>query len=233
MRFKDKFKYFEDSRFDHRPGFNGSTESPEYAIFLAHRMARSHYRNSDVTEIASMAAQMAERLIDFEADLKKTVAGNCSPDEKHCSCVPHLWHAYFELSNQVVQTFAPHLGFPRAPDENGKEDPNAPYVVDSLVAEDIIDLADKQFQTWQAWMKEHEPQWSSEVPTEPGHYWFYGTSEAERRSPYERTLKSRLCQFRLAGGENKYLAVICEGNFIYPASEGYVGKWLKFTPPTP
>lgn len=101
MKFVDPYKYFEGkSRLEYVRGFKGEENSPEHALHLAHRMALSHYRGTDVHELASMAAQMAERLIDFEADFKKTVADTCAPDEKHCSCVPHLRRALDELAKK-------------------------------------------------------------------------------------------------------------------------------------
>lgn len=213
--------------------FDGDQNSPQYVLFLADEVMSKTTFNGTTARFVYLARRLAERLIDFEADFKKTVADTCAPDEKHCSCVPHLRRAYHELSNQVVQTFAPHLGFPRAPDENGNEDPNAPYVVDPFVAEDIIGLAGEQFETLLAWKKSNEPRWSSEIPTVPGHYWFYGTNSLSRHPDFQSgkgpchievervSAYSEACNYRHRSFE------------IRPYDDGYVGKWLKFTPPTP
>lgn len=242
--------------------FDGDQNSPQYVLFLADRIEATTTFNGTMARFIYLARRLAERLIDFEADFKKTVADTCAPDEKHCSCVPHLRRAYCELSNRVVQTFAPHLGFPHAPDENGDEDSNAPYVVDPFIAEDIIDIVDRSLTTIVELVQQFDdgslgnekysplartayflkvaairlnPSWSSEVPTEPGYYWFYGTSEYERNRPaeYGIAVVPRLCKMYKGGGEHQFNCFTMQGEFMYPTSEGYIGKWLKFTPPTP
>ena len=40
---------------------------------------------------------LEERVRDFEDDFKNTLSEKCAPDEKHCSCVPHLRRRIAEL----------------------------------------------------------------------------------------------------------------------------------------
>lgn len=40
---------------------------------------------------------LEERVKDFEEDYRNTLSGKCAPDEKHCSCVPHLLRRIAEL----------------------------------------------------------------------------------------------------------------------------------------
>lgn len=40
---------------------------------------------------------LEERIQDFEEDYRNTLSGKCAPDEKHCSCVPHLRRRIAEL----------------------------------------------------------------------------------------------------------------------------------------
>ena len=43
---------------------------------------------------------MRTRLADLEDDFRRTIAENCAPDERHCSCVPHLRRALREAEKE-------------------------------------------------------------------------------------------------------------------------------------
>ena len=52
--------------------------------------------------------------------------------------VQRLRNALHDQNTTITQTLAAAMGcYPHAPDENGKEDPSAPYVVDPSIAEDV------------------------------------------------------------------------------------------------
>lgn len=42
---------------------------------------------------------LRERNEQFEEDFRKVVSEKCAPDEKHCSCVPHLRRALKEATS--------------------------------------------------------------------------------------------------------------------------------------
>lgn len=89
-------------------------------------------------------------------------------------------------------------------------------------------------------------EWSTEIPTEPGYYWFHGTSDMMRRnvsfknvggflvtSPNPLPAKTILARVKSAGGSKQFTVYISDGAYIYPKQEGYIGHWLKFDPPVP
>lgn len=45
---------------------------------------------------------LRERLADFQADYHKVMSDQCAPDERHCSCVPHLRARIAELERERV-----------------------------------------------------------------------------------------------------------------------------------
>lgn len=45
---------------------------------------------------------LRERLADFQADYRKVMSDQCAPDERHCSCVPHLRARIAELERERV-----------------------------------------------------------------------------------------------------------------------------------
>jgi len=90
-------------------------------------------------------------------------------------------------------------------------------------------------------------EWLKEVPTEPGHYWFHGTTAFGRRRtksvvgdcgwrvfvPDPEPAKTRMVQINVAGGNRPFLVYMTGGAFIYPDQEGYEGLWQKFDLPVP
>ena len=236
------------------------SESPQHVLVLADRILATTAHSGTTARFIHLVRRHIERLINIEDDFKSIVHRECAPDEVHCSCVPHLRRAYYELSERVVQSLAPLLGFPHAPDENGNEDTNAPYVVDPFVAEDIVELTVTRLRELveQAQLLEPnsvdsttlgcisyalesshqrlQPLWFDEIPTEEGDYWFYGRSEYERNSSYvdSTPVRTRLVKFRLGGREpHIHLYATMEGSFAYPRDEKFIGKWSKVAIPTP
>lgn len=45
---------------------------------------------------------LRERLADFQADYRKVMSDQCAPDERHCSCVPHLRARIAEMERERV-----------------------------------------------------------------------------------------------------------------------------------
>lgn len=78
--------------------------------------------------------------------------------------------------------------------------------------------------------------WTTEVPTEPGYYWFYGTSDTERRcglTPWLRFVTVRPPTER----EQVFLhglplLYIYEGCLIYPESHRINCYWQRIPTPT-
>lgn len=44
------------------------------------------------------------RLVDLQDDYRATLAEDCAPDERHCSCVPHLRRRVRELEDELDQS---------------------------------------------------------------------------------------------------------------------------------
>lgn len=51
---------------------------------------------------APQLVERAERAQDFEDDYRKVMSDQCAPDERHCSCVPHLRKRIAELERERV-----------------------------------------------------------------------------------------------------------------------------------
>ena len=51
-----------------------------------------HYvlREADFDALVAEVKRLRERISDFEDDFRKVTSETCAPDERHCSCVPHL-----------------------------------------------------------------------------------------------------------------------------------------------
>lgn len=54
----------------------------------------------DIAALLRAGIAASERLEDIEADFRAVVNGECAPDEKHCSCVPHLKRALKQASEE-------------------------------------------------------------------------------------------------------------------------------------
>jgi len=54
---------------------------------------------ADLKALLEEIEVLRERNEQLEEDFKKVVSENCAPDEKHCSCVPHLRRALKEATN--------------------------------------------------------------------------------------------------------------------------------------
>lgn len=48
-----------------------------------------------------MSTTSCERCEDFAADARKVLSQRCAPDERHCSCVPHLRAEIDRLSAEL------------------------------------------------------------------------------------------------------------------------------------
>jgi hypothetical protein len=60
-------------------------------------------REKDTVELVELRAKYQNLLYkveDFEDDYKKVMQEECAPDEKHCSCVPHLRGIIKRISNE-------------------------------------------------------------------------------------------------------------------------------------
>ena len=55
----------------------------------------------------SMSTTSCERCEDFAADALKVLSQRCAPDERHCSCVPHLRAEIDRLTAERVALLAP------------------------------------------------------------------------------------------------------------------------------
>jgi len=44
----------------------------------------------DFNALVAEVERLRERIADFEDDFRKVTSETCAPDERHCSCVPHL-----------------------------------------------------------------------------------------------------------------------------------------------
>jgi hypothetical protein len=49
-------------------------------------------------------AELETRIADYEDDFQAVVAEECAPDEKHCSCVPHLRRRINELEDAQIES---------------------------------------------------------------------------------------------------------------------------------
>jgi len=45
---------------------------------------------ADIAALIAEVERLRERIADFEDDFRKVTSETCAPDERHCSCVPHL-----------------------------------------------------------------------------------------------------------------------------------------------
>lgn len=50
-----------------------------------------------IAEKDARIAKLKGRISDYEDDFRRVMAEECTPDEKHCSCVPHLRKRIAEL----------------------------------------------------------------------------------------------------------------------------------------
>ena len=55
-----------------------------------------------VDELTEWFISRIERAADFQADYRKVMSDQCAPDERHCSCVPHLRARIAELERERV-----------------------------------------------------------------------------------------------------------------------------------
>jgi predicted nuclease with TOPRIM domain len=55
------------------------------------------------TKLRAENAELKGRISDFEDDFRRVVNEDCAPDEKHCSCVPHLRRENAELKAELEQ----------------------------------------------------------------------------------------------------------------------------------
>lgn len=90
-------------------------------------------------------------------------------------------------------------------------------------------------------------EWDTAIPTEPGYYWFHGTSEYMRNNLKHKNIggalytshdplppKTILVQVKkMDYGVTSNLAYINNGSYVDPKYERYVGHWLRLNPPTP
>ncbi len=71
-----------------------------------------------------------------------------------------------------------------------------------------------------------QPQWTEEVPTEPGKYWFYG-----KRFRGSASIEMYFVKVR---GTRNSLAFVADGAFIFPnAPNEASGFWMPATLPDP
>ena len=75
-------------------------------------------------------------------------------------------------------------------------------------------------------------EWTEEIPTEPGYYWFHGYISAEEKrmdlDGFREPLGHKLhvvFVHRISNG----FAFICDGHFMFPQEEGAEGIW-QFLP---
>lgn len=54
---------------------------------------------ADLKALLEEIEMLRDRVDQFEDDFKKVVSEKCAPDERHCSCVPHLRKALKEVTN--------------------------------------------------------------------------------------------------------------------------------------
>lgn len=54
---------------------------------------------ADLKALIEEIEMLRERNDQFEEDFRKVVSEKCAPDEKHCSCVPHLRKALKEATS--------------------------------------------------------------------------------------------------------------------------------------
>lgn len=54
---------------------------------------------ADLKALLEEIEMLRERNKQFEEDFRKVVSEKCDPDERHCSCVPHLRRALKEATN--------------------------------------------------------------------------------------------------------------------------------------
>jgi len=71
-----------------------SFDTITYVLSSMRRAADNAYPWSlTPTEAGALVAEverLRERIADFEDDFRKVTSETCAPDERHCSCVPHL-----------------------------------------------------------------------------------------------------------------------------------------------
>ncbi len=56
-----------------------------------------------ISAMVSEIETLREKISDFEDDFRKVVSDNCAPDEKHCSCVPHLRQENSRLREGLIE----------------------------------------------------------------------------------------------------------------------------------
>lgn len=67
-----------------------------------HAHAETGFLADSAGPIARALIQTRERLADFQADYRKVMSDQCAPDERHCSCVPHLRARIAEMECERV-----------------------------------------------------------------------------------------------------------------------------------
>lgn len=55
-----------------------------------------------LTETNARISQMHAQMLDYFAAYYAVLDGECAPNEKHCSCVPHLRRRIAELEAQLA-----------------------------------------------------------------------------------------------------------------------------------
>ena len=63
----------------------------------------------DLARVTAERDALQARLDDYYDDHRAVVDGQCAPDERHCSCVPHL-RREVEAMRAVVDDACRHLG---------------------------------------------------------------------------------------------------------------------------
>lgn len=54
----------------------------------------------ELVELRAKYQNLLYKVEDFKDDYKKVMQEECAPDEKHCSCVPHLREMIKRISNE-------------------------------------------------------------------------------------------------------------------------------------
>lgn len=71
-----------------------------------------------------------------------------------------------------------------------------------------------------------ESQWSREIPTEPGYYYFYGDAWTPKEKEFDKNDLSFVVIRTAKNNSKDEPMYICDGNFMFPKSS-HPGLWAK------
>jgi len=93
-------------------------------VWLVGEVERLREALADASETRRALADALAWIEDYKADHRAVVEGQCAPDERHCSCVPHLRRALAEMHEALADIARGDYSDPlcqRTPEQRARE----------------------------------------------------------------------------------------------------------------